>query len=60
MINFDPSDNTMVAAYGPPEYFEPDPAEESTEGENTGSDSVIGKILALLQKLIDFIKNLFR
>ncbi len=57
MFDFDPSENTMVAVYGPPEYFETqndDPSEDS--GEET---SFFGKLLAVLRRLIDFLKGLF-
>ena len=59
MNDFDPHQNTMVAAYGPPEYFESQ-TDDSNNGNDTGSESFFSKIITVLQKLLEFIKNLFK
>ena len=59
MSKFDPAENTMIAAYGPPEYFEPQ-TEDSGSGEKTDSDSFFSKIFAIFKKIFELIKSLFQ
>ena len=57
MPDFEPAENTMIAVYGPPEYFETLTEEQSDDREE--DRSFFGRLLALLKKLIDFIRGLF-
>lgn len=57
MPDFEPADNTMIAVYGPPEYFE-----SMTDEHADGTDekqSFLEKLLAVFKRLVDFIKGLF-
>ncbi len=58
MLDFDPAENTMIAVYGPPEYFETLTDEPSDDQEE--NQSFFGKLIAILKRLIDFIKGLFQ
>ena len=58
MLDFDPSDNVVVAVYGPPEYFET--LTDETPAEQPEEDaSFFGKLIGLIKKLIDFLNGLF-
>ena len=59
MSKFEPADNTLVAAYGPPEYFETQ-AEDSGSDEKTDADSFFSKLIAIFKKIFELIKSLFQ
>ena len=58
MPDFEPSENVVIAVYGPPEYFESLTDEPPTEQPEEDT-SFFGKLIGLIKKLIDFLKGLF-
>ena len=58
MSLFNPEENTAICMYGPPEYFESQPAEDFPT-EFTEEESFFDKIVVFIKKIFVFIKGLF-
>lgn len=61
MTIFDPAENTVIAVYGPPEYFESLNSETQTaeSAQDPENQSFFSKLIGLFKKLFEVIKGLF-
>ncbi len=59
MHDFFPEDNTMVCAYGPPEYFDDPISDNNDNAAEAEKESFLTKLIGLFRKLLDFLKGLF-